>query len=231
MVNKLYHNNGGVNSWLHIKTVGTKSNRDGIGTRIKVVAGALSMVRWVGGDSAYSQNSMLVEFGLGKHTGADVVEIRWPSGQVDVFRNIPADQSITVKEGVGIISGRVVAVQPKDKQFVTWGKVKKDRLLQNYPNPFNPETWIPYRLSQDGHVVISIYNVEGQLVRLLNLGKQSAGVYVTKDKATYWNGKDSLGKKVASGVYFYTLQVERQRNPAGKGTDNFTATRRLVIVK
>lgn len=93
-------------------------------------------------------------------------------------------------------------------------------LLPNYPNPFNPETWFPYQLAQDANVTISIYNINGQLVRTLRLGNQSADIYVMKGKAAYWDGRDSLGQKVASGVYFYTLQV-------GK----FNATRRMLILK
>jgi hypothetical protein len=101
-------------------------------------------------------------------------------------------------------------------------------LLQNYPNPFNPETWIPYKLAKDASVTVRIYNVKGQLIRILHLSNKDAGVYMAKDKAAHWDGKDSLGQSVASGVYFYTLQVEYpDRNKAGI----FTATRKMVIVK
>ena len=93
-------------------------------------------------------------------------------------------------------------------------------LLQNYPNPFNPETWIPFKLAQNAPVTISIYDTKGQLIRTIALGNQNAGVYVTKSKAAYWNGRDSLGEKVASGLYYYTLQ-------AGE----FRATRKMVIMK
>jgi len=93
-------------------------------------------------------------------------------------------------------------------------------LLQNYPNPFNPDTWVPYKLAKDTNVVIRIYNTNGKIVRTLRLGNQAAGVYVDKERAAYWDGKNERGDKVASGLYFYTLQ-------AGK----FTATKRMVIVK
>ena len=93
-------------------------------------------------------------------------------------------------------------------------------LFQNTPNPFNPETWIPYQVVEDADVTISIYNVTGKLVRRLHLGHKNAGLYLSKDKAAYWDGKDSLGQEVASGVYYYTLQ-------AGE----FRATRKMVIVK
>ena len=96
----------------------------------------------------------------------------------------------------------------------------KSLLLQNYPNPFNPETWIPYQLAADAPVTIRIYNTKGQLIRTIALGNKSAGVYIAKDKAAYWDGRDSLGEKVASDVYYYTLE-------AGE----FRATRKMVIVK
>jgi flagellar hook assembly protein FlgD len=101
-------------------------------------------------------------------------------------------------------------------------------LLQNYPNPFNPETWLPYKLAQDALVTARIYNTKGQLIRLLYLGEKQAGNYVTKEKAAYWDGRDELGQKVASGVYFYALQVE---NPKGDSTGKYTETRRMVILK
>ncbi|MBC8230569.1 T9SS type A sorting domain-containing protein [bacterium] len=93
-------------------------------------------------------------------------------------------------------------------------------LYANYPNPFNPDTWIPYYLPQDADVTIRIYNSAGQLVRTLNFGRKAAGIYVTKEKAAYWDGCDSSGKKVASGVYYYTLQA-----------GDFRATRKMLIVK
>ena len=97
---------------------------------------------------------------------------------------------------------------------------EKSLLLQNYPNPFNPETWIPYQLATDSPVTISIHNQKGQMIRTILLGTKQAGIYATKDKAAYWNGKDSFGEKVASGIYYYTLQ-------AGE----FKATRKMVIMK
>ncbi|MFQ6042613.1 MAG: FlgD immunoglobulin-like domain containing protein, partial [Candidatus Poribacteria bacterium] len=97
---------------------------------------------------------------------------------------------------------------------------KEFRLLQNYPNPFNPDTWLPYELAADATVTIRIYDVNGQLVRQLDLGVQKAGRYVDKEKAAYWDGKDQTGKTVPSGLYFYTLKA-----------GDFQATRRMVIVK
>ena len=93
-------------------------------------------------------------------------------------------------------------------------------LFQNFPNPFNPETWIPFQISADAPVTIRIYTAKGQLVRVLNLGTRKAGTNLTKNRAAYWDGRDSLGQSVASGMYFYTLQV-----------GEFRAMRKMVIVK
>ena len=93
-------------------------------------------------------------------------------------------------------------------------------LLSNYPNPFNPETWIPYQLSKPTDVTVSIYSVDGRLVRTLALGHQSAGVYQNKSRAAYWDGRNDVGERVASGVYFYTFTA-----------GSFTAIRKMLIRK
>jgi WD40 repeat protein len=111
-------------------------------------------------------------------------------------------------------------MEPAEKQLVTWGRVKHTALYQNYPNPFNPETWIPFRLAKASDVTISIYAQSGQLVRTLRLGYKEAGYYLNKDKAAYWDGRDSYGEEVASGVYFYTME-------AGK----FKATKKMAIAR
>jgi len=93
-------------------------------------------------------------------------------------------------------------------------------LLANYPNPFNPETWIPFQLSASSAVIVRIYDGQGQLVRNLELGYQRAGVYVSKSQAAFWDGKNEIGERVTSGVYFYQLLA-----------DHFTATRKMAILK
>ena len=97
---------------------------------------------------------------------------------------------------------------------------QKTILAQNFPNPFNPETWIPYQLSQATEVKIQIYDISGHLVRTLDLGWQARDSYMTSSSAAYWDGKNELGERVSSGIYFYTLQ-----------TADFAATRRMVILK
>ena len=93
-------------------------------------------------------------------------------------------------------------------------------LFPNYPNPFNPETWIPYQLAAPADVTLHIYAANGVLVRALALGQLPAGIYQSRSRAAYWDGKNELGEPVASGIYFYTLS-----------TNDFTATRKMLTVK
>jgi len=93
-------------------------------------------------------------------------------------------------------------------------------LLHNYPNPFNPETWIPYQLRTPAEVRITIYNPRGVLVRELSLGYQVAGQYTSRARAAYWDGRNTVGEPVASGLYFYTFTA-----------GDFSATRRMVVLK
>jgi hypothetical protein len=77
-----------------------------------------------------------------------------------------------------------------------------DGLGQNVPNPFNPSTIIPYRLSVDGRTAIRIYDVRGALIKSLVDGPRAAG-----DHRVSWDGRDSFGRAVPSGVYFYRLET------------------------
>ncbi|MCY4404157.1 MAG: leucine-rich repeat domain-containing protein [Candidatus Poribacteria bacterium] len=97
---------------------------------------------------------------------------------------------------------------------------EKTELLANYPNPFNPETWIPYHLSKPAEVTLTIYTINGSVIRTLALGHQAAGIYQSRRRAVYWNGRNDVGESVASGVYFYTLTA-----------GDYTATRRMLILK
>jgi len=87
--------------------------------------------------------------------------------------------------------------------------------IRNYPNPFNPETDIRFALSKPSQVKLSVYNVLGQNVITLHDGLLSAGVH-----SVQWNGRDSQGNSVASGIYIYRLQA-----------DDVTQTRKMVLLR
>ena len=100
------------------------------------------------------------------------------------------------------------------------GLVERTRLGPAFPSPANPEVWIPYQLANASDVSVRIYAATGNLVRTLELGHQTAGVYESKSVAAHWDGRNTQGEVVPSGVYFYTLTAS-----------DFTATRKLLIVR
>ena len=119
------------------------------------------------------------------------------------------DGSLAFKQGIENLENLLISLIPEETA-----------LLRNYPNPFNPETWIPYQLAEAADVTLMIYDMNGKLVRRLAVGHQAAGMYQSRSRAVYWDGRNQLGEPVASGLYFYTLTA-----------DEFSATRRMLILK
>ena len=122
---------------------------------------------------------------------------------------IENDDSIAFQQGIANLERLLALFIPE-----------KTVLLHNYPNPFNPETWIPYHLANSSDVTITIYNTRGAVVRQLDLGHQREGYYTGKVRAAYWDGRNTVGERVASGIYLYQLQA-----------DNLSFLRRMVILK
>ena len=131
--------------------------------------------------------------------------------------NINVDSTLTFTVGAGAIAGYN---GPALTAQITVTANRENALLANFPNPFNPETWIPYQLAKPTKVTITIYAIDGQVVRTLALGHQRAGIYQTRGRAAHWDGRNEFSEPVASGVYFYTLIA-----------DDFTATRKMLIQK
>ena len=119
------------------------------------------------------------------------------------------DGSLAFKQGIENLESLLASLIPEETA-----------LLPNYPNPFNPETWIPYQLATSAEVTLTIYDINGQLIRRLAVGHQAAGMYQSRSRTVYWDGRNQLGESVASGLYFYTLT-------AGE----FSATRKMLILK
>jgi hypothetical protein len=125
----LFRNDGGnANNSVRIKLVGTRSNRDGIGTVAVVSANGAKQTAMLRSGSGYLSSSELVlTFGLAKAKQADSIELRWPSGQVDKLTNVAAGQTIIVKEGSGIVQQRPFVPAPAVKVAVTAPKQKAAR--------------------------------------------------------------------------------------------------------
>ncbi len=123
--------------------------------------------------------------------------------------HVEDDGSVAFREGIAYLQSLLVLLTPEETA-----------LLPNYPNPFNPETWIPYHLAKPSNVRITIYDARGALVRQLDLGHQREGYYTSRSRAAYWDGRNAVGERVASGVYFYQLQA-----------DHLSLLRKMLILK
>ena len=138
-----------------------------------------------------------------------------PSGQLRSLADYPPFQLLSPK-----VQEYLLRYFDEFMNTRKWRLPMVTSLLPNYPNPFNPETWIPYQLAETADVTLTIYDINGRVVRDLDLGHQRAGMYYSRSRAAYWDGKNALGEPAASGVYFYTLK-------AGE----FMATQKMLIRK
>ena len=127
---------------------------------------------------------------------------------LDILRT-ESDGSPRYLRAIALLESVLAAIRPS-----------KTQLLANFPNPFNPETWIPYHLANPSNVRISIYNMQGIVVRRLELGHQPTGYYTSSSRAAYCDGTNNHGERVTSGVYFYQLQA-----------DNVSLLRKMLILK
>ena len=137
--------------------------------------------------------------------GLDPAVIQWWIEQAQLENG----GSIAFQEGIANLQRLLASLIPEETM-----------LFANYPNPFNPETWIPYHLANPSDVRITIYDTRGSIIRHLDLGHQREGYYTSQSRAAYWDGRNAVGERVASGVYFYTLTA-----------GDFTATRKMLIRK
>ena len=145
----------------------------------------------------------LLELSMLERMNADGLKV-----QLEILR-AGNDGTLNYQQTVAFLQAILAAIQPK-----------QTLLLANYPNPFNPETWIPYQLNRDSNVRITIYNTQGAIIRHLELGYRTEGFYTSRDRAAHWDGRNEVGERVASGIYFYQLE-----------TDNVSLLRKMVIIK
>ncbi|MBT7806962.1 T9SS type A sorting domain-containing protein, partial [Candidatus Poribacteria bacterium] len=136
--------------------------------------------------------------------GADALVRRW----LDEGRRSD-DGSALFADGVAALERILRALLPRAAA-----------LWPNYPNPFNPETWIPFDLTEPASVTVTIYDVAGSLIREIRVGWTPAGTYRESRRAAHWDGRNTYGEQVASGVYVYELRAGAYR-----------AARRMIVRK
>ncbi len=198
-------------------------NGDGLvnNTDASLVAGAMNTSNTkydVNGDGTVNFLDLLLVFDNrdeGAASAPTVLGMQLSAVQVDVLQ-----EQIDLLIATGDRSPAAMRTLIYLQQLIATARPEQTQLLANYPNPFNPETWIPYELATDTDVRLTIYNTHGVVIRTLQLGHQSAGYYVGRDRAAYWDGRNAFGEQVASGIYFYQLE-----------TDAMSLMRKMVILK
>jgi subtilisin family serine protease len=136
--------------------------------------------------------------------------------EVHGFDVVGSHERVSVAHPIGFTE---VSPPGAPAKSVALSKLTAD-LGQNFPNPSNPETWIPYSLAKSAEVRIQIFNVAGELVRTLDIGRKLPGRHATKETAAYWDGRNDAGERASSGVYFYYLTA-----------GDFKATRKMLLSK
>ena len=190
---------------------GVGVNKAGFRVTVKNLSTGRETTAVTGSDEAgYRITVVDIETGRAAQIG-DILEVSAHSP--DPFLGVnPLRYTITAED--------VRKIQIQLSALVAYEIPSKTELLPNYPNPFNPETWIPYRQAEDAFVTLTIYNLSGQIVRTLEVGHRIAAAYESRSKAIYWDGRNKLGERMASGVYFYTLTA-----------GDYSATRKMLILK
>ena len=199
-------------------------NRDGVVNILDLIRVAQQLGKRVPPNSPVDINGdgvvnifdlTLVAQGIGKSTAAApaVATGRVDAATIEAWiagARLADDGSIAFRQGIANLESLLASlIIPQ-----------ATALLANYPNPFNPETWIPYQLATPAEVTLTIYDTNGEAVRRLEVGHQPTGMYQSRSRALYWDGRNGRGESVASGLYFYTLR-------AGE----FAATRKMLIRK
>lgn len=191
--NFLYRNdlaNG--NHWLKIRTVGTASNRAGIGAIVRARAVINGVPTWMMRDvssqnSFNGHNDLTVHFGVGDAVSVDSLIVIWPSGAWDLYEDVDLDQTMTVTEGE---SPTTIAV---GGDVLPEGTIS----LFNYPNPFSGSTRVVFTLGESETVNLSIYDPLGRLVATPVSGERAAGRHEVSFQ--------SLG--LPGGPYLYRLSA------------------------
>ena len=197
-------------------------NRDGVVNIFDLISVAQQLGKRVSADSPVDVNGdgivnifdlTLVARGIGGAAAPPVTAGRADTTMIAAWiaeAHLADDGSIAFRQGIANLESLLASlIIPQ-----------KTALLANYPNPFNPETWIPYQLAVPAEAALTIYDMNGGVVRRLEMGHQPAGIYQSRSRAAYWDGCNGRGESVASGLYFYALEV-----------DEFTATRKMLIRK
>ncbi len=213
MANRLYRNDCHSTHYIKVKVVGTISNRNAIGAKVKLYDGGCAgkpchfcQYREINANSGeYSENAFECHFGVKPCRSYDI-EVTFPSGMVEVVRNIRAPRTIKIFEPGKRTQTLSASTGKIPEKFV---------LASSSPNPFQTFTQTRFALPYRCPVSVRIFDSSGRTIKELCNQELNAGWHEVP-----WDRKDPLGKTVGVGIYFLSMT-----------TDSFRATNKLIVLK
>jgi len=198
----LFENQSESKNWLKIKLEGTVSNRDAFGSVVSLTCGEKKYFRSNDGVDFLGQSILPLHFGLANTEYIDTITVTWPTGQQEFITNIQPNQTIKIVENQGLISG----IQNDQLSFFK----PEFYLIGNYPNPFNSSTRILFNIPMDDIALLKVFNTAGEEI-------YNRDFTVKKGHNTLnWNGNNTNGNPVSSGLYLYTLSFNNSAILSGK---------------
>ena len=187
------------NSWLKVELEGTISNRDGFGTIVKAAAAGKVYHRYYHGAGLLSQNLLPVHFGLGKINTLDSLMIVWPNSPVEVFYNIPVNQTVRVieqQEFIAEVPSSITSINdaPDDIQQYPF---------KSYPNPFKKSIIFEFEVAVTGNIRLEIFTVQGMRLYVTQVYNKNRGKIRIE-----WEGVNMNAIKQPSGMYLYNINVD-----------------------
>ena len=188
----LYTNEGASKNWLKIELEGTRSNRNGVGSMVKLTTplGKIAYRLYTGVDFL-GQSIQPIHFGLGGEREVSELEVTWPNGSIDRVELIPANQSIRIREGQGLFTTTSTEVPDVNAGF----------LVRNiYPNPFQSSATITVNVPASGSISVELFNLLGQELFAIAPRSVTAGEHTLK-----LSPEDQLPY---SGLYLYRVTYD-----------------------
>jgi hypothetical protein len=205
----LYRNLGNANHWVKVRLTGAISNRDGIGARVRLVAGGLAQAKvQSGGVNDMAQSSMDLIFGLGGAVLVDTLAVSWPSGARDLYTDLPVDRLYALVEQPSAAVPGNPAIDAADAD-------RAGDLRLVVESPARGSATLRYALPHAGEASVTVFDAAGRILRTLGTGPRGTG-----DQRLVWDGCDRSGRRVAPGIYYLKL-----------ATGRVSATRTLLLVR
>jgi hypothetical protein len=188
---EFYLNTWQPGNYIKMNLIGTTSNRDARGAVVRLLVNGRNYCRPNDGVELYGQSKTPIHFGLGNAQLIQTLTVVWPSGTIQEFKGIPANQTITIEEDLGIIVGvkDIASTIPR-----------KLELLKNYPNPVKNGTSFRFQNASSSEIKIEVFDLLGRLVATPVKEFYHAGNHIVK-----WNATNPNGQLLPSGVYIQKI--------------------------